>query len=58
MKRKVDVSILFDLGASREPTDIAKDEDAMIGEAMWKEHSRKARPRNRRRRSSTEASRS
>ena len=32
-RRKVDVSILFDLGASREPTDIARDKDKMLGEA-------------------------
>ena len=40
-KRKVDVSVLFDLGDSREPTDIARDKDRMIGEALWSEHRRK-----------------
>lgn len=39
-KRKVDVSILFDLGASGEPTDIARDKDKMIGEAVWEDHLR------------------
>lgn len=40
-KRKADISLLFDLGASGEPTDIARDEDKMIGEAVWNEHLRK-----------------
>jgi hypothetical protein len=40
-KRKVDVSVLFDLGSSLDPTDIAKDKDAMIAEASEKEYSRK-----------------
>jgi hypothetical protein len=38
---KVDVSILFDLGASAEPTDIARDKDKMIGEAVWQDYLRK-----------------
>jgi hypothetical protein len=33
--------LLFDLGASREPTDIACDKDQMIGKAIWSEHLRK-----------------
>jgi hypothetical protein len=40
-KRKADISLLFDLGASREPTDIARDKDKMIGEAVWNEYLRK-----------------
>src|SRR5882724_6369894 len=40
-KRKADISLLFDLGASHEPTDIARDKDKMIGEAVWNEHLRK-----------------
>jgi hypothetical protein len=40
-KRKADISLLFDLGASREPTDVARDKDKMIGEAVWNEHLRK-----------------
>jgi hypothetical protein len=40
-KRKADVSLLFDLGASREPTDVARDKDKMLGEAVWDEHLRK-----------------
>jgi hypothetical protein len=33
-KRKTDISLLFDLGASREPTDVARDKDQMTGEAV------------------------
>src|SRR5438270_3108783 len=40
-KPKADISILFDLGASGEPTDIARDKDKMIGEAVWAEYLRK-----------------
>ena len=35
-----DISLLFDLGASREPTDIARNKDQMLGEAAWAEHLR------------------
>ena len=38
---EVDVSIIFDLGASDEPTNIARDKDKLIGEAVWKEYLRK-----------------
>ena len=38
---KPDISVLFDLGASDEPTNIARDKDKMIGEALWKEYQRK-----------------
>ena len=40
-RQKPDISILFDLGASDEPTNIARDKDKMIGEALWKEYQRK-----------------
>jgi hypothetical protein len=40
-RRRADVSVLFDLGASGEPTDIARDKARMLGEATWKEYSRK-----------------
>jgi hypothetical protein len=40
-----DISCLFDLGASREPTDIARDKHQMIGEAAWSEHSHKIAPK-------------
>jgi hypothetical protein len=40
-KRKTDISLLFDLGASREPTDVARGKDQMIGEAVWSGHLQK-----------------
>ena len=39
-KSKPDISVLFDLGASGEPTDIARDKDKMIGRAVWEEYLR------------------
>jgi predicted nucleic acid-binding protein len=39
-KKRPDISIFFDLGASGEPTNIARDKDKMIGEAVWEEHLR------------------
>jgi hypothetical protein len=38
---RANISMVFDLGASREPTDIARDKDRMVGDAVWKEHLRK-----------------
>ncbi len=38
---KPDISIVFDLCASDEPTDIARDKDKMIGEAAWQNYLRK-----------------
>jgi hypothetical protein len=46
-KPKADISILFDLGASSEPTNIARDKDAMIGEAAWENYVRKTGNRSR-----------
>jgi len=40
-KRKADISILFDLVDEGPPTDIARDKDKMIGEALWQEYLRK-----------------
>lgn len=40
-KPKANVSIVFDLGESDEITDIARDKDKMIGEAVWQEYLRK-----------------
>ena len=37
-KPKADISILFDLGASDEPTDIARAKDKMVGDALWEEY--------------------
>ena len=47
-KRKVDVSVVFDLGSSDEPTDIARDKDKMLGEAVWGEYLRKTGRKRRR----------
>jgi hypothetical protein len=53
-KPKPDISTLFDLGASDEPTNIARDKDKMIGEAVWREYLRKTGrlPREKTRRAS------
>ena len=48
-KRRPDVSIIFDLGASKEPTDIARDKDKMLGEAVWEEYQRDVGRRPKRR---------
>jgi hypothetical protein len=48
-KPKPDISIVFDLGASAEPTDIARDKDKMIGEAVWEEYLRETGRKPRRR---------
>jgi hypothetical protein len=37
-KPKPDISIMFDLVDSGKPTNIARDEDKMIGYAVWKEY--------------------
>jgi len=42
-KPKPDISIMFDLGASAEPTDIARDKDKMVSEAVWNDYLRKTR---------------
>lgn len=34
-KRKVDISVVFDLGASGEPTNVARDKHKMLDEAFW-----------------------
>lgn len=39
-KAKLPISSIFGLGCSDEPTDIAKDKDKMIGEAVWQEYLR------------------
>jgi hypothetical protein len=50
-KPRADISMIFDLGASEEPTDIARDKDKLLGEAVWKEYVRKTghKPKRRRR---------
>jgi hypothetical protein len=49
---KADVSVVFDLGASAEPTDIARDKDKLIGDAVWEEYLEETgrKPKRRRRR--------
>jgi hypothetical protein len=42
-RRKVDVSVVFDLGGSDKPTDVARDKDRLVGEALWSQYVRKAR---------------
>jgi hypothetical protein len=37
-KPKADISIIFDLVTEGEPTDIARDKDKMIGDAVWQEY--------------------
>ena len=51
VREKVDVSVVFDLGASAEPTNVARDKDKLIGDAVWEEYleetGRKSRSRRR-----------
>jgi hypothetical protein len=51
-KPKADVSIIFDLVTEGEPTDIARDKDKLIGEAVWQEYLEETgrKPRRRKRR--------
>jgi hypothetical protein len=51
----VDVSIIFDLIDEGPPTDIARDKDKMIGQAVWQEYLHETGRKTRRRR--TKASR-
>jgi hypothetical protein len=39
-RRRTDPSVIFNLGSGG-PTDIARDKDKLIGEAVWAEHLRK-----------------
>ena len=39
-RRKVDVSVIFNLVDEGPPTNIARDEDKMIGEALWQNYLR------------------
>ena len=41
VKPKAHVSVVFDLGASGESTNITRDKDKLLGEAVWREHLRK-----------------
>jgi hypothetical protein len=46
---KADISIMFDLVDEGPPTDIARDKDKMIGEALWQEYLRDVGRKPRRR---------
>lgn len=35
------ISVIFGIGASAEPTDVGRDKDAMLSQAVCKEHERK-----------------
>jgi hypothetical protein len=37
-KPKADISVIFDLVTEGEPTDIARDKDKLIGDAVWEEY--------------------
>src|SRR5215210_3041358 len=39
------ISMIFDLGASKTPTDVARDNHSLIDEAVWEDHLRKAKRR-------------
>jgi hypothetical protein len=54
--RRMDISALFDLGASSEPTDIARDKEKLLNEAAWDDHLRRT-GRKSARRVSTRSSR-
>ena len=44
-KRKAPISTIFDLGASANPTDVARDKHKMLDEAVWEEYERKTSTR-------------
>src|SRR5215210_3858323 len=45
--RTAEISVVFDLVDAGPATNIARDKDRMVGEAVWKERSRKAGPSRR-----------
>lgn len=47
-KRKTNISVVFDLVTDGPPTNIARDKDRMVGEAVWQEHLRKTSRKPRR----------
>jgi hypothetical protein len=49
---KTDISVIFDLVTEGEPTDIARDKDRLIGDAVWEEYLEETgqKPRHRKRR--------
>lgn len=49
---KADISVIFDLVTEGEPTDIARDKDRLIGDAVWAEYVEETgqKPKRRKRR--------
>jgi hypothetical protein len=47
-KPKADISVVFNLVDEGPPTDIARDKDKMIGEAVWQNYLRKTGRKSRR----------
>jgi len=42
-RQQMFLSKIFGMGSSAEPTDIAKDKDKLIGEAVWEEYARETK---------------
>jgi hypothetical protein len=42
-QQKLMLSKIFGMGSTTEPTDIAKDKDKLIGEAVWEEYLRETK---------------
>lgn len=40
IKRETDISLIFDLVTGGRPTNVARDKDRMVAEAVWDEHLR------------------
>jgi hypothetical protein len=51
--KKADASIIFDLVTEGEPTDIARDKDKLIGDAVWEEYLEETGQKPRRRKRKT-----
>ena len=49
-KPKADISVIFDLVTEGEPTDIARDKDKLIGDAVWEEYLEETGRRRKRKR--------
>jgi predicted DNA-binding protein len=49
-KPKADISVIVDLVTEGEPTDIARDKDKLIGDAVWEEYLEETGRRRKRKR--------
>jgi len=49
-KPEADISVIFDLVTEGEPTDIARDKDKLIGDAVWEEYLEETGRRRKRKR--------